>query len=137
MSGTNASARAGAPRIVTCLMLLAVVDFSLRVFGLRRTVRGMRRLVGHRRSDVRPGLITNAAHAVATAAAFYPRRALCLEQSLVLYWVLRRRGVEAQLRVGVQPFPFTAHAWVEHNGHPINEQEDFVTQLAPFPSFGA
>lgn len=137
MSGTNGKARTGAPSIVACLILLALVDASLRAFGLRRTVRAMRRLAGTRQGAVRPGLITDAAHAVATAAAFYPRRALCLEQSLVLYWALRRRGVEAQLRVGVQPFPFTAHAWVEHNGHPINEQEDFVTQLAPFPSFGA
>lgn len=135
MSGTRT--RTGAPSMALCLGLLALVDASLRAFGLRRTVRGMRRIVGDRAGTVRPGLITDAAHAVATAAAFYPGRAQCLEQSLVLYWVLRRRGVEARLRVGVQPFPFTAHAWVEHNGHPINEQEDFVTQLAPFPSFGA
>lgn len=120
-----------------CLLLLALVDASLRAFGLRRTVRWVRRVVGERPEAARPGLITDVAHAVAKAAAFYPGRAQCLEQSLVLYWVLRRRGVEARLRVGVQPFPFTAHAWVEHNGHPINEQEDFVTQLAPFPSFGA
>jgi transglutaminase-like putative cysteine protease len=120
-----------------CLLLLALVDASLRAFGLRRTVRWVRRVVGDRADAVRPGMITDVAHAVAKAAAFYPGRAQCLEQSLVLYWVLRRRGVEARLRVGVQPFPFTAHAWVEHNGHPINEQEDFVTQLAPFPSFGA
>lgn len=130
-------ARTGAPSMLVCLLLLTAVDASLRLFGLRRTVHAMRGLVGSRQSPTRPGLITDAAHAVATAAAFYPRRALCLEQSLVLYWVLRRRGVEAQLKVGVRPFPFTAHAWVEHNGHPINEQEDFVTQLAPFPSFGA
>jgi hypothetical protein len=137
MSAPNGIQRTGGPSIAACFMLLAFVDLSLRAFGLRRTVRAMSRLLGSGEHSVRPGLIQDAAHVVATAGAFYPRRALCLEQSLVLYWVLRRRGAEVQLRVGVQPFPFTAHAWVEHNGQPINEQEDFVTQLAPFPSFGA
>jgi hypothetical protein len=73
---------------------------------------------------------------VAIAAAFYPGRAQCLEQSLALFLLLRRRAMPVELRIGVQPFPFTAHAWVEHNGRPVNEQEDFVTRLAPFPSIG-
>jgi len=127
-----------APSFVSCLALLAIFELSLRCFGLRRTVRFMRRYMERSpERPVQPGLITAAVRQVVTAAAFYPSRALCLEQSLVLYFVLRRRGVPAELKVGVQPFPFVAHAWVEHNGSPLNEHEEFVTRLAPFPSFGA
>ena len=129
--------RPGSPSLVTCLLLLAVVDACLRMFGLRRTVRWVRRGGRDRDGTLSPRVLAGAVRAVATAAAFYPRRALCLEQSLVLYWLLRRRGAGVRLRVGVQPFPFTAHAWVEHEGRPINEHEDFVMRLAPFPSFGA
>jgi Transglutaminase-like superfamily len=39
----------------------------------------------------------------------------CLEQSLVLWWLLRRRGISAQLRIGARKEleRFEAHAWVE------------------------
>lgn len=125
------------PHVVTCMVLLLAADLSLKTLGLRRSVKLARRLV--RRSEAgtadRPGIMA-VARAVAAAAAFYPGRAQCLEQSLALFLLLRRRRIAADLRIGVQPFPFSAHAWVEHDGRAINEVEDFVTRLAPFPSLG-
>jgi hypothetical protein len=125
------------PSFAMCLVLLALVDVSLRAFGLRRTAHWLQRSGRSQERSLPPGAMPGAVRAVTTAASFYPRRALCLEQSLVLYWVLRRWGAAVELRVGVQPFPFAAHAWVEHKGKPINEHEEFVMRLAPFPSFGA
>lgn len=128
----------GTPHVVTCTVLLGAADLSLKVLGLRRSVRLARRLAG-RTADAAPaerGEVMGIARTVATAAAFYPGRAQCLEQSLALFLLLRRRGIGADLRIGVQPFPFSAHAWVEHAGRPINEREDYVTRLAPFPSLG-
>ena len=44
----------------------------------------------------------------------------CLMRSLVLLRMLARRGVIAQLVIGVRPGEqFEAHAWVEHDGHPL------------------
>jgi len=42
----------------------------------------------------------------------------CLEQSLVLWWLLRLRGLSAELRVGgwKEGERFEAHAWVELGG---------------------
>src|SRR5262249_9212099 len=40
-----------------------------------------------------PGELEATERVVATAAAFFPGRARCLEQSLVLYYLLRRRGI--------------------------------------------
>lgn len=126
------------PHVVTCTVLLAAADLCLKMFGLRRSVRLARRLVGRapERGGADRARVMEIARAVATAAAFYPGRAQCLEQSLALYLLLRRRGIPAELRIGVQPFPFVAHAWVEHDGHAVNEQDDFVTRLATFPSLG-
>ena len=67
------------------------------------------------------------------AGALYPGRALCLEQSLALYYLLRRRGVPVRYCQGVQPYPFEAHAWVEYGGTPINDVIDHVTLFARFP----
>jgi len=117
-----------APSFWRCLALLAAVDVSARTLGLRRTLRWARRLA--RGSSV-GGDAQACAHAVSLAAAFYPRRALCLEQSLTLYVLLQRRGIEATLRLGVQPRPFYAHAWVEVGGVPLREtrelRQSFVT----------
>jgi hypothetical protein len=44
----------------------------------------------------------------------------CLTRSLVLLRMLARRGIAARLVIGVKPEPaFTAHAWVELDGHPL------------------
>jgi hypothetical protein len=44
----------------------------------------------------------------------------CLMRSLVLLRMLARRGVVCQLVIGVRPGEtFEAHAWIEHNGHPL------------------
>jgi hypothetical protein len=71
--------------------------------------------------------------AVAMAAAFYPGRALCLERSLTLYYLLRRAGISATLRLGVQPHPFAAHAWVEREGVPLNDVLEHTSHFAALP----
>jgi len=58
----------------------------------------------------------------------------CLEESLVLVHMLLRRGIAAQLRIGVrrnQP-KFEAHAWVECDGIALNESEALHDHYAPF-----
>jgi len=117
---------------------LVCADAALHLLGFRRTLRlyawlGRGRLDGgHHDAELTDACAT----AVAAAAAFYPRRAICLEQSLVLYRLLRRRGQPARLRVGVRPMPFAAHAWVECAGAPVNERPDRLEQLVPFPNLG-
>jgi hypothetical protein len=73
------------------------------------------------------------AHIVSAAAAFLPWRALCLEQSLALCFLLRRRGHDAVVRLGVRPYPFAAHAWVECNGVPLAESLEHLRAFAAFP----
>jgi hypothetical protein len=44
----------------------------------------------------------------------------CLMRSLVLLRMLARRSVVCQLVIGVRPGEtFEAHAWIEHEGHPL------------------
>ena len=118
-------------------LLLVLFDAVLRLGGLQRALRLARRLGASEQASVWHGDDTNAvAHGVAMAAAFYPRRALCLEQSLALYVALGRAGAPAKLRIGVRPLPFVAHAWVEIDGIAINEAPDIIAQLTPFPGLG-
>jgi hypothetical protein len=76
-------------------------------------------------------------YAVAMAAALYPGHAACLERSLTLYWHLRRAGVPVAYRMGVQMYPFLAHAWVERDGVPINDVPEHVRLFRPIEGLGA
>jgi len=125
------------PGALRALFLITRFDLVLRTRGLQRGLALARRL-----GETEPEAGWSAAQTdavgrrVALAAAFYPRRALCLEQSLALYVMLRRAGAPALLRIGVRPVPFAAHAWVEIDGQAVNEPQDFITQLVPFPGLG-
>ncbi|HKV27399.1 MAG TPA: lasso peptide biosynthesis B2 protein [Candidatus Acidoferrales bacterium] len=61
-------------------------------------------------------------------------RGNCLSRSIVLWWLLRRRGIPTQLRIGARKTGnvFEAHAWVEMAGLPINDSEDVQTRYTPF-----
>lgn len=122
-----------AARVLSCLALIAVADAVARVAGLRRALR----LFGGAPVGATSGLgADELVEHVALAAAFYPRRALCLEQSLALCWLLRRNGIAAELRLGVQPRPFQAHAWVEVDGRPLAERGDLPLNMVAFRTAG-
>ena len=58
----------------------------------------------------------------------------CLVRSLLLGWLLQRRGVQSQLRIGVRltQGALAAHAWVEYRGEPVNDQADVASHFATF-----
>jgi hypothetical protein len=131
------SAQVRAPGVLACLATLLLMDVLPRMIGLRRTFKLLRRLTAERGESANAeAIIGETTRRVSIAAAFYPRRALCLEQSLTLFVLLRRRGIRAELRLGVQPRPFYAHAWVEAGGRPISEAEDLPLTLATFSGLG-
>ncbi|MCP9888686.1 lasso peptide biosynthesis B2 protein [Cyanobium sp. ATX 6A2] len=57
----------------------------------------------------------------------------CLTRSLVLQWLLNRRGVPTDLRLGVQLIngQLQAHAWIESHGHPLNDGADVAERFLP------
>ncbi len=58
----------------------------------------------------------------------------CLEQSLVLWWLLRLRGIAAELRVGARKDSgrFEAHSWVEFDGKVLNDAGGEHLHFVPF-----
>ena len=53
---------------------------------------------------------------------------------MVLDRMLRQRGVESDLRIGVRLIEgrLEAHAWIEVDGQPLNESAAVTDQFAPF-----
>ncbi len=124
------------PGVFTSFAMIALTDLALRRIGFARSVALARRF-GKQRPEppAASELAEQTCRRLALAATFYPGRARCLEQSLALYVLLRRRGVPVKLKLGVQPYPFNAHAWVELNGAPLNERAETIRQFVPFQDF--
>ena len=76
----------------------------------------------------------NIARLVRVAAEHGPYHAKCLEQSLVLHWLLRRQGVDARILFGARKDEeqMLAHAWVEVNGEALNEDNGVHRHFLPF-----
>ena len=124
------------PTLPGLLSRLALLEGALAVAGFTRTSAWIERHAAAAPSRDRDrlavdGWVARVERAVATAAALFPGRAECLERSLLLYWLLRRRGVRCELRLGVQLYPFLAHAWVERDGVVLNDVPEHVAQFAP------
>jgi hypothetical protein len=58
----------------------------------------------------------------------------CLTRSLLLRWLLRFYGTPSDLRIGVrvEQGKFAAHAWVEMDGIPVNDQPEAVAGFVAF-----
>lgn len=67
------------------------------------------------------------------AAYNSPFRANCLQRSLALWWALRRRGIESELRIGARREAglLKAHAWIEWEGVPLNDLPEIRDEYAP------
>ena len=65
--------------------------------------------------------------AVELACVFYLREVQCLQRSAATVRLLRKYGAAAELVIGIQQWPFRAHAWVELAGQVVNDKAH-VTQ---------
>ena len=64
--------------------------------------------------------------AVDIACVLYFKEVQCLQRSAAAVRLLRRRGVHAELVIGVQQWPFRAHAWVEAAGRVVNDKPHVI-----------
>jgi hypothetical protein len=120
------------------LLMICALKTSLRVAGFERTWRWIQRSTedASEATDIDGVTVAAVERAVALAAALYPGRAFCLERSLALYHYLRRRGVHVRYQMGVQTYPFGAHAWVEYRGEVINDVPEHVARYRPIEGLG-
>ncbi|SIT58922.1 conserved hypothetical protein [Mesorhizobium prunaredense] len=58
----------------------------------------------------------------------------CLKRSMTLWFLLRRQGIEGELRIGTRKAEgkFEAHAWVEYRGKVLNDTVDVGERFAAF-----
>lgn len=143
--------------LIQSMVLLPLVALLLRTIGLARSWALLRRAAG-RSSPVPvvrgPSVCEDASpqapsgglqppddtvRMVDVAARHLPWQPTCLPRSLVLWFLLRRQGVPAELRIGVQRSEqqLEAHAWVEVDHRVVNDTPDIAARFPPFESIAA
>jgi hypothetical protein len=111
------------------LFRVAVSLFSLtRILGWLENSRGC--------GPGRPPLleVRTAARLVDWAATHSLVAVNCLARSLLLKWILLRHGIDCQLHIGVRftNGQFEAHAWIQFEGAPINDQTQISKTFLAF-----
>ena len=142
--------------LVQAAVLLPAARFALKFVTITRLqLFGVRTVTGSRRGSPAPmpsrphntateapnidlplttGLSPeNIARLVRIAAEHGLYRAKCLEQSLVLRWLLQRQGIDARIVFGArrEDAQMQAHAWVEVNGVPLSEDNGVYQDFSP------
>lgn len=105
--------------LIRGFLLLPAVALGMRVLPFHRVVvllRGNGNAAG--KASIDPD---RAAYLVEVASRLQLRKPTCLQKALVLYGLLRRQGVEADLVIGAKKAEekLAAHAWLEHQGRII------------------
>ena len=121
--------------VALSVVLLPPIQLMLKSRGLKRTAALLAaqsdRPLGISDRDT----ATSMAEAVSLVAGRRVVGALCLGRSLLLWFLLRRRGMDAALIVGGKSHvdeTWMAHAWVELDGHPVNDVADVRDHYASF-----
>lgn len=65
------------------------------------------------------------------ARRFVPLAPNCLRDSIALFRFLARRGIGAELVVGVKLYPFAAHCWVQQGPLVLNDNLDGAAGFSP------
>jgi hypothetical protein len=123
-----APARQGAYRRAAWLLFWLAP--GLRLFSLRRCYHGLRLLSWFPRRKTAPLEPIQYARQIGNIVRVAARRCIfqadCLEQSLALWYLLKRAGIESQLRLGSRFYgnQFEAHAWVEVQEQIVSEKLD-------------
>lgn len=124
--------------LFTAMLLLPPFWIGLRALGFQRFQAWLDRSTAKYQTPTSPQLsleeMTSIGSLVNLAARYAPGPATCLTRSLLLRWLLSRRGASTELRIGVKldQGRLDAHAWVEADGVPINDAHDVAERFAAF-----
>ena len=120
------------------LILPLLVTTSLKTVGFRRTQAWLAlKTYGAfaASAQLTRAEVWRTADLVRAARNCHIVRSTCLSYSLVLWRLLRRQGIDSDVRIGVRrgmSGEVEAHAWIEWNGEVLNDCADVATHYVPF-----
>ena len=119
------------------LLAIPVITLLLKRRGLQWTQRLLTRLSPLAEEPTADtGAARRWSRMVGIAGSRGVYRPNCLQRSLPLWMILRRRGFDPALRIGVAPPSpqegLRFHAWIEVEGEVVNDRRDIASEFHPF-----
>jgi len=120
-------------------MLLPLVRWSLRLRGYGATFALLQKRIPSQAANLESppdarDKVQATCRMVRAAMRYSLAEFTCLEESLTLWYLLRKQGIHACLRIGVRKEneKFEAHAWVEQAGEALNQPDEMHRHYAAF-----
>lgn len=112
--------------VFRALMTLIKVNFYIKIRGFYNTIKLIKKFRKNNINYVIPSAkdLGDLANIVNKACLIYPSRTKCLEWAITFVLLALERGWKCNLEIGVQNYPFMAHAWVECDGQVVMDSQD-------------
>jgi hypothetical protein len=102
--------------------LVPLIEMGLHIAGFKRVLTPLRKLAVARETAANPAVeVSRHARLALLFGQQLPFTGKCLARSLALWYLLQRRGIQTEVRFGIQrrAGQFLAHAWIEYNAQPL------------------
>lgn len=105
-------------KVLRCFLTLLKVRFYIKFLGFYSLIKMIKRKKPNDELLIQPSSkeLKNLSDSLNKACLLFPRKIKCLEWAISFVLVSLSLKWHCNLVIGVQNFPFIAHAWVEHNG---------------------
>ena len=119
-------------QVYEALIVLIKVNFHIKFRGFYRTIQLIKKSRKSKLNYIIPQEenLKELAEIVNKACLIYPTRTKCLEWAMTYVLLALKRQWRCNLEIGVQNYPFLAHAWVECDGKVILDSPDLRKGLA-------
>lgn len=119
--------------LIKALISLMRMEYARTQYGIKGIMEILQRQknFSDKRSTYDDRAIQELSDSVDLACALYPKKIYCLGWASTFTLLALKRGISANLVVGVQAIPFYAHAWAEVDGKVINDDERVRIYLTP------
>lgn len=118
--------------VLRAFMTLLQVNFYIKFRGLHATIQLIKKSRKNQSNYIIPQdeELRDLANIVNKACLIHPTRIKCLEWAMTYVLLALKRKWKCNLEIGVQNYPFLAHAWVECDGKVLMDSQDLREGLA-------
>lgn len=118
--------------VLKAFMTLIKVNFYMKFRGLHFTIQLIKRSLKSQLKYTIPQKeeLKDLANIVNKACLLYPTRTKCLEWAMTFVLLALKQNWKCNLEIGVQNYPFFAHAWVECDGKVVMDSQNLREGLA-------
>jgi hypothetical protein len=119
-------------QVILALKNLVQIRMYMKLKGFYATIKLIKKFQKLQVNYIIPQTddLDNLANIVNDACMIYPTRTKCLEWAMTFVLMALKRRWKCNLEIGLQNYPFMAHAWVECDGKVVRDSPNLREEMA-------